>query len=102
MAWLETIEIRAVGSNRNLLESQLRDLVNEVNQDANLQAIKVYRHEMLETDFSIHLFHDSQKADTRCSTICTRLIPSLKDFGLVNHTVWIEMSKRGDRNETKK
>jgi hypothetical protein len=102
MAWLEIIEIRAVGSKRELLESQLQDLINVVNQDTNLQTIKVYMHVILETDFSIHLFHDSQKVDTSCSSICTRLVSSLNDFGLVNHTVWVENSNRGDRNETKK
>ena len=45
---------------------------------------------MLETDFSIHLIHDSEKPETGCSTICSQLVSSLKDFGFVNHTVWIE------------
>jgi hypothetical protein len=96
MAWLEIIEIRAVGSNRDILESQLQDLIKDVNQDENLQTIKVFRHVMLETDFSIHLLHDSHKADTKCSSICSRLVPSLKDFGLVNHTIWIENSNVGE------
>jgi hypothetical protein len=95
MAWLEIIEIRAVGSNRELLELQLQDLINEVNREANLQAIKMYRHVILDTDLSIHLFHDSKNADTGCSPICTRLVSSLKDFGLVNHTIWVENSSGG-------
>lgn len=92
MAWLEVIEIRAVGSNQILLESRLQDLINELNQETSLQAVKVYRHVLLQTDFSIHLFHDSPNADRSCSPICSRLVRSLKDFGLVNHTVWIEKS----------
>jgi hypothetical protein len=101
MAWLEIIEIRAVGSNRELLKSQLQDIINDVRKEAGLRSVKIFRHVLLETDFSIHLSHDSKKTDTCCSTICTRLIPSLKDFGLVNHTVWIESSNGGNRNESK-
>ncbi len=92
MAWLEIIEIRAVGSNQVLLESRLQDLIDELNQETSLQAVKVYKHVLLQTDFSIHLFHDSQKEDVSCSPTCARLILSLKDFGLVNHTIWIEKS----------
>lgn len=93
MAYLEIIEIRAVRSNRELLESQLQLLSKELNQHKDLQAVKVYKSVMLETDFSMHLFHNSEKADSSCSSICTQLIPSLKDFGLVNHTIWIDNSK---------
>ena len=93
MACLEIIEIRAVGSNRELLESQLQFLSKELNQHKDLQAVKVYKRVMLETDFSIHLFHNSEKADSGCISICTQLIPSLKDFGLVNHTIWIDNLK---------
>ena len=92
MAWLEIIEIRAVGSNQILLESRLQDLLDELNQETSLLAVKVYSHVLLQTDFSIHLFHASPKADRSCSPICARLIPSLKGFGLVNHTVWVEKS----------
>lgn len=102
MAWLEIIEIRAVGSNRELLASQLRYLRKELKKNADLKDVKIYRRVMLETDYSIHLFHDSKKADTGCSPMCTQLTQSLKDFGLVNHSTWIENSNLGDRNDTKK
>lgn len=99
MAWLEIIEIRAVGNNRDLFESQLHSLINQLNQEKTLNNVKIYKHVLLETDFSIHLFHGSQKTDTGCSSICKQLIPSLKDFGLVNHTVWVEKSDGGNKNE---
>ena len=99
MAWLEIIEIRAVGNNRDLLESQLNSLINQLNQERTLNNVKIYKHVLLETDFSIHLFHDSQKSDTCCSSICMQLVPSLKNFGLVNHAVWVEKSDGGNNNE---
>lgn len=92
MAWLEIIEIRAVGSNRELLALQLQYLCDDLKKNADLDDVKIYKRVTLDTDYSIHLFHNSQKADTGCSPICIRLIPALKDFGLVNHTEWIEKS----------
>ncbi|MEJ2194014.1 MAG: hypothetical protein P8X73_04045 [Ignavibacteriaceae bacterium] len=101
MAWLEIIEIRTAGSNRELLASQLRSLRNELKKNADLKDVKIYRRAMLETDYCIHLFHSSKKVVIGCSPICSQLTQSLKDFGLVNHTVWIEKSNGGYINETK-
>ena len=100
MAWLEIIEIRAMGSNRELLESQLQELINDLNKEAGFKSVKIYKQVMLETDFSIHLFHDSENPETGCSAICSQLVPSLKDFGFVNHTVWMETFKGGIKNES--
>jgi len=102
MAWLEIIEIRAIGSNRELLSSQLQDLINDMIKQADLQAVNIYRHAILETDFSIHVFHNSDVAGSNCSSICTRLVSALKDFGLVNYTSWIEKFNKGIKSETKR
>lgn len=90
MTWLEIIEIRAIGDNQEILKSQLLDLINDLSNEEELKSVQIYRRVNLETDFSIHLFHDSEKNDSSCSTICTRLVPALKDFGFTHHTVWIE------------
>ncbi len=90
MKWLEIIEIRSVGSNRELLETHLQNLINEGGQEANLQAVKVYKHSTLETDFSIHLYYNSEKTEVRKSHESIRLVSSLKEYGLINHTIWVE------------
>jgi hypothetical protein len=90
MSWLEIIEIRSVGSNRKLLESQLQDIIKELSRETDQLTVKVYRHAALDTDFSVHIHHNSKMTDTKCSSICTLLLQALKEFGLVNHTVWIE------------
>jgi len=102
MEWLEIIEIRAMGKNQGKLNSQLQDLINELRKEAGLKSVKIYRQVMLDTDFNIHLFHDSEKPETGCSAICSRLVSSLKDFGFVNHTVWIEPQNIRDMDESKK
>jgi hypothetical protein len=49
---------------------------------------------MIESDFSIHLFHDSRQIEVNGSSLGLQLVSSLKAFGLVNHSVWIEMQNR--------
>ena len=90
MKWLEIIELRSVDSNRELLKSQLQKLINEVEKEAKKQAIKVYSRVMIDTDFSIHLFHDSKKIENSGSPLGLHLASALKKFGLVNHSVWVE------------
>ena len=102
MEWLEIIEIRAIGNNREKLKLQLQDLIYDLRREAELKSVKIYGHISLETDFSIHLLHYSENPNIGCSLICSRLVPSLKDFGLVNHKVWVETYNNEKRNESKK
>ena len=92
MKWLEMIELRSVECHRELLESQLQQLMHDMNKETDAQAIKIYRRIMLETDLSIHLFHNSKNVERNGSSLGLRLASSLKEFGVVNHSVWTEMS----------
>ena len=94
MKWLEIIELRSAGSNRKMLESQLQNFINEVNREAKQQAIKVYSRVIVDTDFSIHLYHNTDKIEKNGSPLGVRLASALKEFGLVNHSVWIEMHSK--------
>ena len=94
MNWLEIIELRSVNRNRELLKSQLPNLINEVDKEAKKQAIKVYSRVIVDTDFRIHLFHNSNKIDNSGSPLGLRLASALKEFGLVNHSIWIEMHSK--------
>ncbi len=97
MKWLETIELRSVDGNRKFLEPQLQKLISEVDKETKKRAIKIYSRVMIDTDFSIHLFHDSKKVGNSGSRLGLRLASALKDFGLVNHSIWIEMDRYGDQ-----
>lgn len=91
MKWLEIIELRIAGNNRELLEPQLNKLIDEVERETNRQAIKAYSRVMRDTDFSIHLFHDSKIVANSGSRLGLCLASALKEFGLVDHSTWIEM-----------
>jgi len=90
MKWLEIIELRSVGKNRELLQTHLQQLIDDVEMEARKHFIKVYNHVMIDADFSIHLLHESDKAENEGSSLGLRLTSALKEFGLVNHSVWIE------------
>ena len=91
MKWLEIIELRSAGSNNKLLESQMQKLVNEVHEKTEQNAVRAYCRLMVDTDFSIHLFHNSKKVEKSGSPLGLRLASALKEFGLVNHSIWTEM-----------
>ncbi len=73
MKWLEINELRTVDRNWELLKSQLQKLINEMDKKTKGQAIKSCRRVMIDTDFSIHLFHDSKKVENNGSPLGLRL-----------------------------
>jgi len=90
MKWLEIIELRSVGNNRKLFEQEFKSLIEELNRETEQGAIKVYCRIAIDSDFSIHLLHNSKKADINGSPLVMQLISSLKEYGLINHSVWEE------------
>ena len=91
MKWLEIIELRSANCNRKALESQVQKLINEVDAESQEKTIKAYSRAGIDTDFSIHLNHYSRNAERSGSTLGLRLALLLKEYGLVNHSVWIEL-----------
>lgn len=90
MKWLEIIELRSVGSNRGLIMKQLREIIDEVHKNNEQQKIKVYNRVAIDSDFSIHLIHTTKNADINGSPLGLQLVSILKEFGLVNHSVWLD------------
>ncbi len=92
MKWIEVIELRSAKGNQELLESKLQQLIDAVSKEGKQQTIKAYKRVMLDDDFSIHLFHDSNKIENSGSRLGLYIASVLKDFGLVNHSVWAELA----------
>ena len=93
MKWIEIIELRSAGNTRNQLETRLQEFIEQVEKKTEKQTVKLYTRMMIDTDVSIHLFHDSSKVKNRGSSLGIRLVSALKSYGLVNHTIWIEKQK---------
>ncbi len=94
MKWLEIIELRSVGRHRELLESQLQQLIDQVDKERKKKKILAYTRVLIDSDFSIHIFHDSNKVEHTGSPLGLRLSSALKEFGIVNHSIWIEMQAK--------
>ena len=94
MNWLEIITLR---SNLNVQESLIREFLKPITEnDRNNRptTMKIYRDAWINTDMSIHLHWRSAKAEQHGSPLGLRLVQMLKEFGLVNHSAWVEEKKR--------
>ena len=102
MKWLEIIELRSVNRDRILNELGLMNLIAELDLGSRPHEIKMYVHGTIETDMSVNLIYDSENVDTRGSSLGLRLVSTLKKFGLVNHSVWVERPEFADWEKRRK
>ena len=90
MKWLEIIELRTTESNREMLETLLMELVEDVDRATEEQAIATYSRVMPYADFGIHLFHDTPDVEHAGSQLGLHISSALKAYGMVNHSTWIQ------------
>jgi hypothetical protein len=83
-------------ANRETVESKLRRLIALDSEIDNQRIVQVYTRALVESDFCIHLVHDSEKVEHSGSRLALRLITALKEFGLVNHSVWIALNGKNE------
>jgi hypothetical protein len=91
MKWLEIIKLRSVGKDSRLLEELLLS-IDKFNQHGLLE-MKTFHHSALESDWSFHLHWESGRPEQNGSNLGLRMAQALKEFGLVDHSVWIEEEK---------
>jgi hypothetical protein len=87
MKWLEIIELRAVRIDRTLLKQKIALLKDETKCKI---SIKIYKNARVETDWSIHLLHESELLDPIGSEIALRMKDILKELGMINYGIWEE------------
>jgi hypothetical protein len=88
MKWLEVIKLRSAGGSLGLLEELLLPLSGS--NQSGLVEMKTYRHAALENDLSVHIHWESERPEQNGSALGFRLVQALKEFGLVDHSVWLE------------
>jgi hypothetical protein len=90
MNWIEIITLR---SHANIQESLICELLKPVAEDKErngLISMKIYRNPWVDTDMSVHLHWESTRVEQQGSAMGLRLAQTLKEFGLVNHSAWVE------------
>jgi hypothetical protein len=90
MKWLEIIELRSVEKDKKSLEHRIEYILQEMKKECRCGDIRAYRCAMIETDFSIHICHTAEEVETGGSQAGLCLVAALREFGLVNHSIWTE------------
>ena len=95
---LEKIELRSVKKNKHYISDLIENLHCNQNTDRKI-AIKIYSHSSIETDQSIHLYYEKESDENLGTKLGYKLTGDLKEFGLVNHNIWIDKTSGGNKNE---
>jgi hypothetical protein len=91
LKWLEIIELRIDTFDRNQVVSDLEMIIKELKLPKQKLKLGLYRHAYIETDFSIHLVHDSENIQPSGSPLSRHLASVLTEFGIIHRTVWVRM-----------
>ena len=74
-------------------ENKLISLISDIQKNPSypgMLELVIYRHALVPGCFFINLLWDSQHPQTRGSVAGLSLAQTLKTFGLVDHSVWME------------
>jgi len=96
MKWMETIKVQSATGKEQTTQSELNILACEVQKDPDRQGLReatVCSHATVPGYFALRLFWDTDDPQANGSLLGMTLAQSLKVFGLVNHSIWIECSK---------
>ncbi|MBN2034783.1 MAG: hypothetical protein JW836_16065 [Deltaproteobacteria bacterium] len=88
MKWIEIIKLRTAGEVPESLKGFLSGLLK--NGSPGLTEARLYRHATCETDWTLHLHWDLEQLEENGTALGLRLLQTLAEFGLVDHSAWIE------------
>lgn len=86
MKWMEFIKIQTASSN---VSAKMLTLIEPFKECQGLLEAKVFRHASVD-DCSLCLRWNTDSPEPRGSSIGFMLCNALKQYGLVDHAVWIE------------
>lgn len=94
MKTLETIRLRLAGDTPETLADDVRRVVGSA---PGPMEVRVYRHARIETDLVVHLHRENASGCDRASELGIRLASLLREYGMVDHTIWVDETDAGDR-----
>ncbi len=92
MKWMEFIKVQVAKSD---IDAKLEDLIADHKSCQGLLKARVFRHALV-GDCSILLTWNTDNPEVQGSTMGQYIKNALKQYGLVDHSVWIE---RGAKEE---
>lgn len=90
MNTLEIVHLRSSGEPIETLGERIRGSIETEGTDT--EVVTLYRRHGLETDVAIHIRHLNPRRWNGPSALALHLAYALRVFGLVEHTVWEEMT----------
>ena len=90
MKWIEIITLRSNRDDLLVLDFESLFDVKENYPEGKLEKMEVYRRCTLDTDLSVHLRWNSDRANPEGSSVALHLMQLLKENGLLNHSIWVE------------
>jgi hypothetical protein len=93
MKWLEMIKVQTASGQERGAEEELAAFVREILNDpgsSGLLETVLYQHASVPGCFAVQLTWDREAPGLQGSVLGLRLTQTVKSFGLVNHSVWIE------------
>ena len=91
MIWMEFIKVQTSQEN---VAAMLRSFVAECRKCKGLLDAKVFNHAMVD-DCSLCLLWKTRRYDPQGSSVGLHLTNTLKKYGLVDHSVWVENGDKG-------
>ena len=89
--WIEVIQLRATGRDKELLGTELVKLIEENSNTNGEHPIMAYNRVLVDTDFKIQIVHETENVEKNGSPLGIRLVSALESFGMVNHSMWVEL-----------
>lgn len=90
MNYVEIIECRSSMCDYEILSRKLSAFLHDLNEEYEDCCINLYRHLAVETDWSFHVHYHAKVPLASPSPAGVRIASTLKEFGLVHHSVWSE------------
>ena len=93
MIWMEFIKVQTARSN---VTAMLRGFVSECKRCKGLLDAKVFTHAMVD-DCSLCLLWKTKRFEPQGSSVGLHLTNTLKKYGLVDHSVWVEKDEKEEK-----
>ena len=102
MRWMETIKVQSGPDKTEITEKGLIFLAREINENTDPQKLPeaaVLRHTLVPGFFALNLSWNTDEPRVGGTALGLGLAQSLKVFGLVDHSVWVESSETEGGND---
>ena len=90
MKWVEIIQLRSLGETRRALLVELKKMAASMGDHPGGLSLEIYSHTALKSDFVIIISGESEEVGLPQNTPGVHLAYLLKEFGLVNCSLWLE------------